>query len=113
MSSRNSLFTVVAVLALLGCILVIIGCALESQFQLQVLRISGAAGLDAYRTHVVSHQLSFVAFMTESVTGHCYARGAFAQGVGFWLIVAAAASAVGSMLLTALDWIKPRPGLAH
>ncbi|TFE36936.1 hypothetical protein E2553_45760 [Paraburkholderia dipogonis] len=113
MSSRNSLFTVVAALAALGCALVIIGCAVESQSQLQLLRVAGTAGLDAYRAHVASHQLSFVGFMVESVTGHCYARGALVQGLGFWLITAAAASAVATVLLTALDWIKQRPGLAH
>ncbi|TCG00987.1 hypothetical protein BZM26_09465 [Paraburkholderia strydomiana] len=40
-------------------------------------------------------------FMAESVTGHCYARGALVQGLGFWLITAAAASAVATVLLTA------------
>ncbi|OUL84918.1 hypothetical protein CA603_24530 [Paraburkholderia hospita] len=50
------------------------------------MHTSGIAGLDAYLTQVASHQLSFASFMVESVTGHCYARSAFVQGVGFWFV---------------------------
>ncbi len=90
MSNRNNtaanvslkfVLLVAAVLALTGCALVISGCAFEAQSQLDLLRASGPAAVDAYLAHVDSHQLSFAAFMLESVTGHGYAYGAFLQGV--------------------------------
>ncbi|SDR54575.1 hypothetical protein SAMN05443245_7459 [Paraburkholderia fungorum] len=77
---------VAAVLVLIGCALVVFGCASEAHYQLDLLRASGAGAVDAYLSQVTSHQLSFAAFMVESVTGHCYARGAFLQGVGFWFV---------------------------
>jgi hypothetical protein len=95
MSNRNNtadavsvkfVLIVAAVLAATGCALVIFGCVFEAQCQLDLLRTSGPAGLDAYLARVDSHQLSFAALMVESVTGHCYARGAFLQGVGFWIV---------------------------
>ena len=95
MSNRNNAATAVslkfvlivaAVLAATGCALVIFGCAFEAQCQLDLLRTSGPAALDAYLAQVASHQLSFAALMVESVTGHGYARGAFVQGVGFWFV---------------------------
>lgn len=115
MSNRNHAATAVpfqfvlivaAVLALTGCALVIFGCALEAQSQLDLLRASGPAALDTYLAHVGSHQLSFGALMVESVTGHGYAYGAFIQGVGFWFVFVLAPLSV--VLLTAARWFAVR-----
>ena len=97
---------VAAVLALTGCAMVIFGCAFEAQSQLDLLRASGPAAVDAYLAHVDSHQLSFAAFMLESVTGHCYAYGAFLQGVGFWFVFVLAP--LSAALLTAVRWLAGR-----
>jgi hypothetical protein len=126
MSNRNNaanavsfklVLTVAAVLAVTGCVLVIFGCLFEGQFQLDLLRTSGSAALDAYLAQVASHQLSFAAFMVESVTGHCYARGAFLQGVGFWFVFALAPASAAlistARLLAARDRsMNPRHRLA-
>ncbi|BCZ85502.1 hypothetical protein PTKU64_91770 (plasmid) [Paraburkholderia terrae] len=115
MSNRNHAATaasfkfvliVAAVLALTGCVLVIFGCAFEAQSQLDLLRASGPAAVDAYLAHVDSHQLSFAAFMLESVTGHCYAYGAFLQGVGFWFVFVLSPLSVA--LLIAVRWLAAR-----
>jgi hypothetical protein len=115
MSNRNHAATAVsfkfvlivaAVLALTGCVLVIFGCAFEAQSQLDLLRASGPAAVDAYLAHVDSHQLSFAAFMLESVTGHCYAYGAFLQGVGFWFVFVLSPLSVA--LLIAVRWLAAR-----
>ncbi|TDN59047.1 hypothetical protein [Paraburkholderia sp. BL10I2N1] len=76
----------VAVLAATGCALVIFGCVFEARWQLDLMHAGGRAALDAYTDRVASHQLSFAAFLVESVTGRCYARSALLQGVGFWFI---------------------------
>ncbi|WP_350357322.1 hypothetical protein [Paraburkholderia fungorum] len=108
MSKRNHAATaasfqfvliVACVLAATGCALVIFGCAFEAQSQLDLLRASGPAALDAYLSHVSSHQLSFAALMVESVTGHGYAYGAFLQGAGFWFVFVLAP--LSAALLTA------------
>lgn len=115
MSNRNHADTAVsfkfvlivaAVLALTGCVLVIFGCAFEAQSQLDLLRASGPAAVDAYLAHVDSHQLSFAAFMLESVTGHCYAYGAFLQGVGFWFVFVLSPLSVA--VLIAVRWLAAR-----
>jgi hypothetical protein len=115
MSTRNHAATAVsfqivlivaAVLALMGCALVIFGCAFEAQGQLDLLRASGPAALDAYLAHVGSHQLSFAALMVESVTGHGYAYGAFLQGVGFWFVFVLAP--LSAVLLIAVRWLAVR-----
>jgi hypothetical protein len=129
MSNRNNaavavsfklVLTVAAALAATGCALVIFGCLYEGQCQLDLLRTSGSAALDAYLAHVASHQLSFAAFMVESVTGHCYARGAFLQGVGFWFVCvlapAAAALISGARWFAAHDRstnLRRRLAIAH
>jgi hypothetical protein len=82
----RSVLIFAAALVLIGCALVVFGCVSEAHYQLDLLRASGAGAVDAYLSQVTSHQLSFTAFMVESVTGHCYARGAFLQGVGFWFV---------------------------
>ena len=97
---------VAAVLAAIGCILVFSGCAFEAQSQLNLLRASGPAALDAYLAHVDSHQLPFAAFMLESLTGHCYAYGAFLQGVGFWFVFVLAP--LSAALLVAVRWLASR-----
>ncbi|MDQ7979952.1 hypothetical protein QYH69_22175 [Paraburkholderia sp. SARCC-3016] len=107
MSNRNNTAAnVAAFLALTGCLLVIFGCAFEAKSQLDLLRASGPAALDAYLEHVDSHQLSFAAFMLESVTGHCYAYGAFLQGVGFWFVFVFAP--LSAALLIAVRWLDSR-----
>ncbi|BDC45351.1 hypothetical protein [Paraburkholderia terrae] len=115
MSNRNNaadtvsfqfVLIVAAVLALTGCALVIFGCAFEAQCQLDLLRTSGPAALDAYLAHVASHQLSFTALMVESATGHGYAYSAFLQGVGFWLVFVLAP--LSAALLTAARWFAVR-----
>ena len=115
MSNRNNtaanvslkfVLLVAAVLALTGCALVISGCAFEAQSQLDLLRASGPAAVDAYLAHVDSHQLSFAAFMLESVTGHGYAYGAFLQGVGFWFVIFIAP--LSAALLIAVRWLGAR-----
>ncbi|CAD6556536.1 hypothetical protein LMG28727_06132 [Paraburkholderia kirstenboschensis] len=115
MSNRNSMITVVSIksilivasiLALTGCALVVFGCAFEAQGQLDLLRASGPAALEAYLAHVGSHQLSFAALLVESVTGHGYGYGAFVQGVGFWFVFVLAPLSV--VLLTAARWFAVR-----
>jgi hypothetical protein len=115
MSNRNHAATVVsfkfvlivaAVFALTGCALVIFGCAFEAQSQLDLLRASGPAAVADYLAHVDSHQLSFAAFMLESVTGHGYAYGAFLQGVGFWFVFVLAP--LSAALLIAVRWLHAR-----
>ncbi|MEX3969830.1 hypothetical protein AB4Y37_03750 [Paraburkholderia caribensis] len=115
MSNRNRTATAVsfkfvlivaAVLAAIGCILVFSGCAFEAQSQLNLLRASGPAALDAYLAHVDSHQLSFAAYMFASVSGHGYAYGAFLQGVGFWFVFVLAP--LSAPLLIAARWLAAR-----
>ena len=115
MSNRNNAATAVslkfvlivaAVLAATGCALVIFGCAFEAQCQLDLLRTSGPAALDAYLAQVASHQLSFAALMVESVTGHGYAHGAFLQGVGFWFVFVLTPTSV--VLISAAWWFAVR-----
>jgi hypothetical protein len=87
MSNRfNVVAALMGALAAIGCALVIYGCLLEQQFQLDLLQTSGIAGLNAYLAKVASHQLSFASFMVESLSGDGYARSAFVQGVGFWFV---------------------------
>ncbi len=97
---------VAAALALTGCALVIFGCVFEAQSQLDLLRASGPAAVDAYLAHVDSHQLSFAAFMFESVSGHGYADGAFLQGVGFWFVFVL--TPLSAALLLAERWLGSR-----
>ena len=115
MSNRNNTAAVVsfkfvlfvaAALAATGCALVIFGCAFEAQFQLDLLRASGPAALDAYLSHVASHQLPFAALMVESVTGGGYARSAFLQGVGFCFVFVLAPGWIA--LASALRWFAVR-----
>ena len=114
MSNRNKAATavsfnlglIVAVLALTGCMLVVFGCLFEGQAQLDLLHTGGPAALDAYVARAASHQLSFAAFMVESVTGHCYARGAFLQGVGFWFVFVLTPLAAG--LSSLARWFSAR-----
>jgi hypothetical protein len=115
--SVKLVLTIAAALAATGCALVIFGCLFEGQFQLDLLRTSGFAALDAYLAQVASHQLSFAAFMVESVTGHCYARSAFLQGIGFWFVFAFAPASAALLstarLLAARDRsMNPRLRLA-
>lgn len=104
--SFQSVLIVAAVIALTGCALVIFGCAFEAQSQLDLLRVSGPAALDTYLAHVGSHQLSFAAFMVESVTGRGYAYGARLQGVGLWFVFVLAP--LSAVLLTAARWFAVR-----
>lgn len=93
---------VACVLAATGCALVIYGCVVEAQYQLDLLRMSGPAALDAYLAHVASHQLSFAAYMVESVTGRGYEYGAFLQGAGAWLVFVV--TPVVTVLLCTARW---------
>lgn len=101
MSKRNQAATAVSFqfVLIVACVLAATGCAFEAQSQLDLLRASGPAALDAYLSHVSSHQLSFAALMVESVTGHDYAYGAFLQGAGFWFVFVLAS--LSAALLTA------------
>jgi hypothetical protein len=117
MSNRfNASAVFMAALAATGCALVIFGCLLEQQYQLDLLNTAGIAGLDAYLAQVASHQLSFASFMVESVTGHGYARGAFLQGVGFWFVFvltpAAAAFITAARVLGSSNRSGGRPRMA-
>ncbi|CAE6864302.1 hypothetical protein R75461_08168 [Paraburkholderia nemoris] len=104
--SFQLILIVAAVLALMGYALVIFGCAFEAQGQLDLLRASGPAALDAYLAHVGSHQLSLAALMFESVAGHGYAYGAFLQGVGFGFVFFIAP--LSAALLIAVRWFAVR-----
>jgi hypothetical protein len=55
---------------------------------------------------IASHQLPFAAFMVESVTGHCYARGAFLQGAGFWFVFVLTPVVAG--LVSLVRWFSAR-----
>lgn len=76
----------VTFVALLGIAIVFGGMAYEQTAQHHLLLDGGAAALDAYRTLVASHQLTFFAYMADSVTGRCYAISALVQGLGFWVL---------------------------
>ncbi|TCG02770.1 hypothetical protein BZM27_53370 [Paraburkholderia steynii] len=43
---------------------------------------------------------------SDSVTGHCYAYGAFLQGVGFWFVFVIAP--LSAALLIAVRWLGAR-----
>jgi hypothetical protein len=102
---------VAAVVILVGCVLVISGCAFEAQSQFDLLRTSGPAALDAYLAKVSTHQLSFTEFMVDSVTGHGYARGAFLQGVGFWFVFFLAPTLAA--LLSVARWFADRNQMSN
>ncbi|CAB3754650.1 hypothetical protein [Paraburkholderia humisilvae] len=86
--------------ALVGGIVVLYGCAYEASAQVHLLQGSGRAALDAYLAQVSAHQLSFGAFLVESVTGRCYAISAAVQGLGFWMVFGIA-PVVASLVLLA------------
>ncbi|PNE59665.1 hypothetical protein A8H39_00505 [Paraburkholderia fungorum] len=94
-----SLLFSAGLIALAGAIIVIFGCAYEANAQFQLLQGSGRAALEAYLAHVSTHQLSFGAFLVESVTGHCFAASAAIQGVGFWLVFVLAPLVAALVLL--------------
>lgn len=73
--------------AVLGCLIVLVGVAVEASFQADLAKTSLAA-LEAYQAQVSSHQLSIAEFLVESLTGGCYAHGAFLQGLGVWIVFA-------------------------
>ena len=112
MSNRNNAVAslnvpfIVAAVALTGCMLVVFGCVFEAQAQLDLLHSGGPAALDAYLGRVSSHQLPFAALLVESITGHCYARGAFLQGIGFWVVFALTPAVAGVASL--VRWFASR-----
>jgi len=86
LAANLNLAYAVTFVALLGVAIVFGGIAYEQTAQHHLLLNGGLAALDAYRTLVASHQLTFFAFMADSVTGRCYAISAFVQGLGFWVL---------------------------
>jgi hypothetical protein len=75
-----------ALVALAGILVIFEGMAYEQYAQYHLLLKSGPAAVDAYRAFVASHQLTFIDFLVDSVTGRCYAISALVQGVGFWIL---------------------------
>jgi hypothetical protein len=110
-AAANLAMTVCVILAI-GCAMVIYGCVYEANSQLHLLQGEGRAALDVYVGHVSSHQLPFAAFMLESVTGHCYAHGAFLQGAGFWVVLFVAPLVAAIVLLArSCAGASPRRGM--